>query len=133
MKTNQNSQVQSISNIEKMVGQLVSSIQNLAVNMDKGKFPSQQLLNPKGVHEVGIHLRNSQDKAKSISILRNVKVFDNKVETPIRKTTENSTSKQVAADDSFSLEKEKSNPPTYIPKAPFPQRLAKLKQGTSTS
>ena len=34
-----------------MVGQLASSVQTLAMIVEKGKFPSQPLPNPKGVHE----------------------------------------------------------------------------------
>ena len=40
MRTNHTSQSQSISNIEKMMGQLASTIQNLATNIEIGKFPS---------------------------------------------------------------------------------------------
>ncbi|KAH9769590.1 hypothetical protein KPL71_012072 [Citrus sinensis] len=46
-----NSQAQSVSSLEKMVGQLASSVQILAMTVEKGKFPSQPVPNPKGVHE----------------------------------------------------------------------------------
>ena len=40
MRAGFNSQTQSVSNLEKMVGQLASSVQTLAMNVEKGKFPS---------------------------------------------------------------------------------------------
>ena len=38
----------------------------------------------------------------------------------------------VNVEDSSSEEKEETNPREYVPKAPFPQRLAKEKKGKST-
>ncbi|GAY69634.1 hypothetical protein CUMW_289350, partial [Citrus unshiu] len=38
----------------------------------------------------------------------------------------------VNVDDSSPEEKEETNPQEYVPKAPFPQRLAKGKKGKST-
>ena len=46
-----NSQAQSVSSFEKMVGQLASLVQTLAMTIEKGKIPSQPVPNPKGVHE----------------------------------------------------------------------------------
>ncbi|KAH9658353.1 hypothetical protein KPL70_023455 [Citrus sinensis] len=89
-----NSQAQSVSSLEKMVGQLASSVQTLAMTVDKGK-------------EV-----------------------DNKVEMPV--TKENQIV-PVSVEDSSPEEKEETNPREYIPKAPFPQRLAKGKKGKSTA
>ncbi|KAK9187542.1 hypothetical protein WN944_018939 [Citrus x changshan-huyou] len=54
MRVDFNSQAQSISNLEKMVGQLASSVQTLAMTVEKDKFPSQPVPNPKGVHEASI-------------------------------------------------------------------------------
>ena len=52
MRTGFNSQAQSISNLEKMVGHLASSVQALIMTVEKDKFPCQPVPNPKGVHEV---------------------------------------------------------------------------------
>ena len=61
--------------------------------------------------------------------LRKGKEVDNKVEMPI--TKENQIV-PVNVEDSPSEEKEETNPREYVPKAPFPQRLAKGKKGKST-
>ncbi|KAH9669022.1 hypothetical protein KPL70_021622 [Citrus sinensis] len=87
-----NSQAQSVSSLEKMVGQLAFSVQTLAMTVEKGK-------------EV-----------------------DNKVEMPV--TKENQIV-PVNVEDSSSEEREETNPREYVPKAPFPQRLAKGKKEKS--
>ncbi|KAH9780390.1 hypothetical protein KPL71_008058 [Citrus sinensis] len=85
-----NSQAQSVSSLEKMVGQLASSVQTLAMTVEK---------------------------------------VDNKVEMSM--TKENQIV-PVNVEDSLSEEKEETNPQEYVPKAPFPHRLAKGKKGKST-
>ena len=49
--THFNLQAQSVSSLEKMVGQLAYSVQTLEMTVEKDKFPSQPVPNPKGVHE----------------------------------------------------------------------------------
>ncbi|KAH9649110.1 hypothetical protein KPL70_025865 [Citrus sinensis] len=93
MRAGFNSQAQSVSSLEKMMGQLASLVQTLAMTVEKGK-------------EV-----------------------DNKVEMPMTKENQIVL---VNVDDSPSEEKEETNPREYVPKAPFPQRLAKGKKGKST-
>ncbi|KAH9745636.1 hypothetical protein KPL70_004147 [Citrus sinensis] len=61
--------------------------------------------------------------------LRKRKEVDNKVEMPV--TKENQIV-PVSVEDSSPEEKEETNPREYVPKAPFPQRLAKGKKGKST-
>ena len=85
MRTNHASHSQSISNIEKMIGQLASTVQNLVTNIEKGKFPSQPLPNPKGVHEVGTKSEIHHEEVKSVTTLRSGRVIDNMVGTPERK------------------------------------------------
>ncbi|KAH9794255.1 hypothetical protein KPL71_004834 [Citrus sinensis] len=99
---------------------------------EKGKFPSQPIPNPKGVHEVGSSSSHQHEEAKSVMTLRRGKLFDNKVEVPTRKTSEPTSSDPVPSQDSSINDPEESGPPAYIPKAHFPQRLAKVKKGTST-
>ena len=60
------------------------------------------------------------------------KLFDNKVEVPTRKTSEPASSDPVSSQDSSPNDLEESDLPAYIPKAPFPQRLTKVKKRTST-
>lgn len=45
-----NLQAQSISNLKKIVGQLTFLVQTLATNVEKDKFISQPVPNPKRVH-----------------------------------------------------------------------------------
>ena len=125
-----NSQAQSVSSLEKMVGQLASSVQTLAMTVEKGKFPSQPVPNPKGVHEASTSSPQQHGEVKAIMTLRKGKEVDNKVEMPM--TKENQIV-PVSVEDSSPEEKEETNPREYVPKAQFPQRLAKGKKGKSTS
>ncbi|KAH9698032.1 hypothetical protein KPL71_023850 [Citrus sinensis] len=129
MRADFNSQAQSVSNLEKMVGQLASSVQTLAMTVEKGKFPSQLVPNPKGVHEVSTSSPQQHREVKAVMTLRKGKEIDNKVEMPVTKTNQIVL---VNAEDSSSEEKEETDPREYVPKAPFPQRLAKGKKEKST-
>ena len=112
-----------------MVGQLASSVQTLAMTVEKGKFPSQPVPNPKGVHEASTSSPQQYGEVKAVMTLRKGKEVDNKVEMPV--TKENQIV-PVNVEDSSPEEKEETNPREYVPKAPFPQRLAKGKKGKST-
>ncbi|KAH9686664.1 hypothetical protein KPL70_014445 [Citrus sinensis] len=124
-----NSQAQSVSSLEKMVGQLASSVQTLAMTVEKGNFPSQPVPNPKGVHEASTSSPQQHGEVKAVMTLRKGKEVDNKVEMPV--TKENQIV-PVNVEDSPTEEKEETNPREYVPKAPFPQRLAKRKKEKST-
>ena len=84
------------------------------------------------MHEVGSSSSHQHEEAKSVMTLRRGKLFDNKVEVQTRKTSEPTSSDPVPSQDSSPNDLEESGPPAYIPKAPFPQRLTKVKKGTST-
>ncbi|XP_052287336.1 uncharacterized protein LOC127898878, partial [Citrus sinensis] len=94
-----------------------------------GKFPSQPVPNPKGVHEASTSSPQQHGEVKAVMTLRKGKEVDNKVEMPV--TKENQIV-PVNVEDSSPEEKEETNPREYVPKAPFPQRLAKGKKGKST-
>ena len=66
--------------------------------------------------------QNSHDLTKREEV-------DNKVEMPV--TKENQIV-PVNVEDSPPEEKEETNPREYVPKAPFPHKLAKGKKGKST-
>lgn len=129
MRAGFNSQAQSVSSLEKMVGQLASSVQTLAITVEKGKFPSQPVLNPKRVHEISTSSPQHHWEVKVVMTLRKGKEVDNKVEMPVTKTNQ---IVPVNIEDSPSEEKEETDPWEYIPKAPFPHRLAKGKKRKST-
>ena len=80
-----NSQAQSVSSLEKMVGQLASSVQTLAMTVEKGKFPSQLVSNPKGVHEVSTSSPQQHGEVKAVMPLRKGKEVDNKVKMLVTK------------------------------------------------
>ncbi|KAH9686257.1 hypothetical protein KPL70_014303 [Citrus sinensis] len=111
-----NSQAQSVSILEKIVGQLASSVQTLAMTVKKGKFPSQRVPNPKGVHEASTSSPQQHREVKAVMTLRKGKEADNKVEMPV--TKENQIV-PVSVEDSSPEEKEETNPREYIPKAPL--------------
>ena len=68
-----------------MVGQLASSVQTLVMTVEKRKFPSQPVPNPKGVHEASVSLPQQHGEVKSVMTLRKGKEVDNKVEMPVTK------------------------------------------------
>ncbi|KAH9780193.1 protease Do-like 1 [Citrus sinensis] len=90
MRASFNSQTQSVSNLEKMVGQLASLVQTLAMTIEKDKFLSQPVPNPKGVHEVSTSSPQQHREVKAVMTLRKRKKVDNKVEMPIGRITSNS-------------------------------------------
>ena len=51
---------------------------------EKGRFPSQTLPNPKGVHEIGSSSNPRMDEVKAISTLRSGK----EIEQPVPMTAE---------------------------------------------
>ncbi|KAH9750930.1 hypothetical protein KPL71_014077 [Citrus sinensis] len=122
------SNTQAILKLEHQLGQLATTV----AEREKGKFPSQLIPNPKGVNEVGSSSSHQHEEAKSVMTLRRGKLFDNKVEVQTRKTSEHTSSDLVPSQDSSPNDLEESGPPAYIPKAPFPQRLTKVKKETST-
>ena len=116
MRAGFNSQAQSVSNFEKMVGQLTFSVQTLAMTVEKGKFPSQLVPNPKRVHEVCTSSPQQYGEVKVVITIRKGKEVDNKVEMPVTKINQIVF---VNAEDSLSGKKEETNPREYVPKAPF--------------
>ena len=126
MRANFNSQEQSVSNLEKMVGQLASSVQTLAMTVKKGKFLSQPVPNPKGVYEVSTNSLQQHGEVKAVMTLRKGQEVDNKVE--MQKTNQIVL---VNVENSPSDEKKETNPREYVHKAPFPQKLTKEKKEKS--
>ena len=56
-----------------MVGQLASSVQTLAMTVEKGKFLSQPVPNPKGVHKVSTNSPQQYGEVKAVMTLRKEK------------------------------------------------------------
>jgi hypothetical protein len=138
---------QAISKLENQVGQLVTHVGE----REKGKFPNQPVPNPK--EQCGINNSSSsthdQEHVQSITTLRSNRQIDNQVKTPEFEKTNTTQSSQ----DDHRHDMEKDNPkpisiplpiqdpsssqpiaasPTvknFVPKAPFPQRLARPNKG----
>ena len=55
------------------------------MTVEKGKFPSQPVPNPKGVHEVSTSSPQQHGEVKAVMTLRKGKEVDNKVEMPVTK------------------------------------------------
>lgn len=87
MRVDFNSQAQSIMNLKKMLGQLASSIQTLTMTVEKRKFLSKPVPNPKGVHEVSTSSSQQHKEIKAIMTLRKGKEVNNKIDIPVKKTT----------------------------------------------
>ena len=110
----------------------------MVTNIEKEKFPSQPLPNPKGVHEVGTKSEIHHEKVKSVTILRSGRLIDNMVGTLEKKVSSSASmskqSKEISSNskevtkDSFSQHHDEPSVAPYIPKAPFPQRLGKVNQ-----
>ena len=76
------------------------------MTVEKGKFPSQPVSNPKGVHEASTSSPQQHGEVKAVMTLRKEKEVDNKVVMPV--TKENQIV-PVNAEDSLSEEKEETN------------------------
>ena len=55
------------------------------MTVEKGKFPSQPVPNPKGVHEASINSPQQHGEVKAVMTLGKGKEVDNKVEMPVTK------------------------------------------------
>ena len=107
-----NSQAQSVLSLEKIVGQLASSIQTLAMTIEKDKFSSRPVPNLKGVHEVSTNPPQQHGELKAVMTLRKGKEVDNKVEMSVTKTNQIVS---VNVEDSLLEEKEEANPREICP------------------
>ena len=128
---------QAISKLETQLGQLATAV-------EKKKFPSQPIPNPKGQFEIGSSSISDKEEAKSITTLRSGKTFDNNVKMPenreeIEKSQQKYCQNEVMDSEHTAISrKDKSHesneidqqPVSYVPRAPYPQRLAPIKKGT---
>ena len=61
----------------------ITNINKLLEVQERGRFPSQTLPNPKGIHEVG----SGMDEVKSIITLRSGKEVDQPLPKPVEEST----------------------------------------------
>ena len=102
----------------------ITRITNLLEVQEKGRFPSQTLPNPKGVHEIGSSSNSRMDEVKAIITLRSGK----EIEQPVPKIAEE-TEKEKEADLERIIIREDSVKKNMPP--PFPQALRGKKKITN--
>ena len=110
------------SNLNKKIDNLQYSITNinkLLEGQERGRFPSQTLPNPKGIHEVG----SGMDEVKSIITLRSGK----EVDQPLPKPVEESRQGEEMQPEHILLEEDTMK---YRIPPPFPQALRGKKKET---
>lgn len=117
---------QSISKLEVQVGQIATALGE----REKGRFPSQSIVNPKSQCESSI---NYQEHAKAITTLRSGRIVDNKVgevgDSQKEDDEEEKSDKSVPS--MLTAEKSDLTPlatPRYVTKPPYPQRLINPKK-----
>jgi uncharacterized coiled-coil protein SlyX len=116
-----NSHSQSIAKLETQMGQMVNTLNR----REKGKLPSQPVMNPKGLYM--IDEENSHQHVQSITTLKSGKLVDNQVgkkketHTEVPETLQNDKGKQVTTETSTSADPSLEIP--YVPRALFPERL----------
>ena len=94
----------------------VTRITNFLEVQEKGRFPSQTLPNPKGVHELGSSSNSRMDEVKAIITLRSGK----EIEQPVPMTAEETEKEKEAELERIIIREDlmkKNTPP------PFPQAL----------
>ena len=97
----------------------MTNINKLLEVQEKGRFPSQTLPNPKGIHEVG----SGMDEVKSIITLRSGK----EVDQPLPKPVEESRQGEEMQPEHILLEEDTMK---YHVSPPFPQALRGKKKAT---
>ena len=104
----------------------ITKINNLLEVQERGRFPSQTLSNPKGVHEVGSSSNSRMDEVKAIITLRSGK----EIEQPVPMTAEETCKEKEAELErviiSEDLVKKSMSPP-------FPQALRGKKKNPKPS
>ena len=115
-----------IDGLESNLNQKIDNLQYSIININKlvegqerGRFPSQTLPNPKGIHEVG----SGMDEVKSIITLRSGK----EVDQPLPKPVEESRQGEEMQSEHILLEEDTMK---YRIPPPFPQALRGKKKAT---
>ena len=94
----------------------ITKINKLLEVQERGRFPSQTLPNPKGIHEVGSSNNSGMDEVKAIITLRSGK----EVDQPMPKPVENSRQGEELQSEHILLKEDSMK---YRIPPPFPQAL----------
>ena len=101
----------------------ITKINKLLEVQERGRFPSQTLPNPKGIHEVGLSNNSGMDEVKAIITLRSGK----EVDQPMPKPVEDSRQGEKLQPEHILLEEDSMK---YRIPPPFPQALRGKKKAT---
>ena len=101
----------------------ITKINKLLEGQERGRFPSQTLPNPKGIHEVGSSNNSGMDEVKAIITLRSGK----EVDQPMPKPVEDSRQGEEMQPEHILLEEDSMK---YRIPPPFPQALRGKKKAT---
>ena len=114
------------SNLNKKIDNLqysITKINKLLEVQERGRFPSQTLPNPKGIHEVGSSNSSGMDEVKAIITLRSGKEVDH----PMPKPVEESKKGEELHSDQILLKEDSRK---YNIPPPFPQALRGKKKAS---
>ena len=114
------------SNLNKRIDNLqysITKINNILEVQERGRFPSQTLPNPKGIHEVGSSSNSRMDEVKAVITLRSGKEVDQLMPKPVEETK-----KEVEMEPEHIFLKEDSM--KYCMPPPFPQALRSKKKAS---
>ena len=94
----------------------ITRITNLLEVQEKGRFPSQTLPNPKGVHEIGSSSNSRMDEVKAIITLRSGK----EIEQPVPNIAKETEKEKEAEPERIIIREDlmKKNMPPQFPQAP---------------
>ena len=101
----------------------ITKINKLLKVQEKGRFPSQTLPNPKGIHEVGSSNNSGMDEVKAIITLRSGK----EVDQPMPKPVEESWQGEELQSEHIFLKEDSMK---YRIPPPFPQELRGKKKAS---
>ena len=114
------------SNVNQKIDNLqysITKINKLLEVQERGRFPSQTLPNPKGIHEVGSSNNSGMDEVKAIITLRSGKEADQ----PMPKPVEESKKGEELQSEHILLKEDSMK---YIIPPPFPQVLRGKKKAS---
>ena len=104
----------------------ITKIKNLLEVQERGRFPSQTLPNPKGVHEVGSSRNSGMDEVKSIITLRSGREIEQPLPMTAKETCKENEAEPGRVIISEDLVKRRMPPP-------FPQALRGKKKNPKPS
>ena len=101
----------------------ITKINNLLEVQERGRFPSQTMPNPKGIHEVGSSRNSGMDEVKAIITLRSGR----EIEQPVPKAVEETCKEQEAEPERVIISEDSMK---HCMPPPFPQALRRKKKAS---